>query len=82
MNSTLEVQSVFILVLIKYKIQNVTCKNCGNKDSLELLSFTSYFHILFIPFVSEGRQSEVECRSCEKEYNLKIQSERIKEIAK
>lgn len=65
-----------------FKIQNVTCKNCGNKNSLELLSFTSYFHVFFIPFVSEGRQSQVVCRSCEKEYDLKIQPERIKEIAR
>lgn len=64
------------------KLQGINCKNCDVKNSLELHSFVSYGHVMFLPTFTEGKKSVVICDSCGKEYNIDIQPERIKEEAR
>ncbi|WP_161568417.1 GIY-YIG nuclease family protein [Flavobacterium cupreum] len=41
------------------------CPSCKQKGNLELTLYRSYIHVYGIPVLNEGKQTEVECLSCE-----------------
>lgn len=44
------------------------CPNCKSMDSFEASTFAKYFHIFWIPFISLGKKTIVECSNCKKTY--------------
>ena len=67
---------------IRYiNLQTPNCKSCEEKKTLQLVAWTSYIHVMFIPFVTEGKKAAVICSNCGKEYEIKKQGKSIQDLA-
>ncbi len=53
------------------QINNVTCPNCDNNTSMRYAIFGKYAHIYWIPTFPMGKETIVECNTCDKTYKLK-----------
>ena len=53
------------------QINNVICPNCDNNTSMGYAIFGKYAHLYWIPMFPMGKETVLECDSCNRTYKLK-----------
>jgi phage terminase large subunit GpA-like protein len=53
-------------------LYNTTCHHCNSKNSLEMYTFSRYFHVFWIPFFPYRKEALTQCNHCKQILNKKI----------